>query len=296
MFGVELRFKDPMAAIPMAREVRKRLDGPYRVVDWQELNHNLFTALKMQKVMISLLLVIIILVAAFNIIASLTMIVMSKVREIAILKSMGAPAATLARVFLVAGTSVGAVGTLLGTASGLMVCGLARLYGYPLDPKVYLIGKLPVEILPRELVAVAAATLAICILSTLYPSVRASAPACRRRVATHLAAGAFARHRSGPQRRGSAPALQSRPSPRAFRSRRRPAAASGCRRLALGLVGVVLRRALGHDAVGRHAQDIVGAERTLGDDLGVGLERVGDQAGVVGADDRGRARRAALES
>ena len=174
VFGVELRFADPQMAIAMASEVRRRLDGPYRVVDWQELNHNLFTALKMQKVIISLLLVLIILVAAFNIIASLTMIVLSKVREIAIMKSMGAPAAMLARLFLVAGTSVGGVGTLLGIACGLMVCGLAQLYGYPLDPKVYLIGRLPVDIAPREIVAVAAATLAICVLATLYPSLRAS--------------------------------------------------------------------------------------------------------------------------
>ncbi len=174
VFGVELRFADPQQAIPMAKEVRRRLDGPYRVVDWQELNHNLFTALKMQKVIISLLLVLIILVAAFNIIASLTMIVLSKVREIAIMKSMGAPSAMLARLFLVAGTSVGGVGTVLGIACGLMVCGLAQLYGYPLDPKVYLIGRLPVDIAPREIVAVAAATLAICVLATLYPSLRAS--------------------------------------------------------------------------------------------------------------------------
>lgn len=174
VFGVELRFAQPEAAIPMAKEVRKLLDGPYRVVDWQELNHNLFTALKMQKVIISLLLVLIILVAAFNIIASLTMIVLSKVREIAILKSMGAPSQMLAQMFLVAGTSVGGVGTVLGIACGLMVCGLAQLYGYPLDPKVYYIGQLPVDVAPREIIAVATATLAICVLATLYPSLRAS--------------------------------------------------------------------------------------------------------------------------
>jgi len=174
VFGVELRFADANQAIGMAKEVRRRLPGPYRVVDWQELNHNLFTALKTQKVAISLLLVLIILVAAFNIIASLTMIVLSKVREIAILGSMGARAGMLARLFLVAGTSVGAVGTVIGIGCGLLVCGLAQAYGYPLDPKVYLIGKLPVQVAPREIVAVAAATLAICVLATLYPSLRAS--------------------------------------------------------------------------------------------------------------------------
>jgi lipoprotein-releasing system permease protein len=174
VFGVELRFSDPMMALTKVQEVKRRLDAPYRVIDWKELNHNLFMALTMQKVMISLLLVLIILVAAFNIIASLTMIVLSKVREIAILKSMGARSTTVARVFLVGGTTVGAIGTSLGILYGLLVCGLARLYGYPLDPKVYLIGKLPVQIAPSELVAVAAATLGICFLATLYPAWRAS--------------------------------------------------------------------------------------------------------------------------
>jgi lipoprotein-releasing system permease protein len=172
--GVELRFSDPMMALSAAPEVKRRLDGPYRIIDWKELNHNLFMALTMQKVIISLLLVLIIVVAAFNIIASLTMIVLSKVREIAILKSMGAPAGMVARVFLIGGTTVGGVGTGLGIAFGLLICLLARLYGYPLDPKVYLIGALPVRIAGGEILAVAAATLGICFLATLYPSLRAS--------------------------------------------------------------------------------------------------------------------------
>jgi lipoprotein-releasing system permease protein len=172
--GVELRFSDPMMALSAAPEIKRRLDGPYRIIDWKELNHNLFMALTMQKVIISLLLVLIIVVAAFNIIASLTMIVLSKVREVAILKSMGAPASMVARVFLIGGTTVGAIGTGLGIAFGLLICLLARLYGYPLDPKVYLIGSLPVQIAAHEILAVAAATLSICFLATLYPSLRAS--------------------------------------------------------------------------------------------------------------------------
>jgi lipoprotein-releasing system permease protein len=174
VFGVELRFSDPHQALNMVKEVKRRLDAPYRVIDWKELNHNLFTALSTQKLIISTLLLLIIIVAAFNIIASLTMIVLSKVREIAILKSMGARSLTVARIFLVGGTTVGAVGTVLGILYGLLICVLARLYGYPLDPKVYLIGRLPVEIPAVEIIGVAAATLAICFLATLYPSVRAS--------------------------------------------------------------------------------------------------------------------------
>jgi lipoprotein-releasing system permease protein len=174
VFGVELRFADPMTALKAGPEVKRRLDAPYRVIDWKELNHNLFMALTMQKVIISLLLVLIIVVAAFNIIASLHMIVLSKRREIAILKSMGARSSMVAGIFLIGGTTVGGVGTALGIAYGLVVSLLAHLYGYPLDPRVYLIGKLPVRIAPGEVAAVAAATLVICFVATLYPSLRAS--------------------------------------------------------------------------------------------------------------------------
>jgi lipoprotein-releasing system permease protein len=155
-------------------EVKRRLDAPYRVIDWRELNHNLFTALTVQKLVISLILVIIIVVAAFNIIAALTMIVLSKVREIAILKSMGARSSMVAGVFLVGGTTVGAIGIGMGIAYGLLVCLLAYFYGYALDPRVYLIGRLPVRISIGEVTAVAAATMLISFLATLYPSIRAS--------------------------------------------------------------------------------------------------------------------------
>jgi len=172
--GVELRFTDPLLALGSVKDVKRRLAAPHRIIDWKDLNHNLFMALTMQKVIISLLLVLIIIVAAFNIIASLTMIVLSKVPEIAILKSMGARASMVARVFLIGGAMVGAVGTGFGIGYGLLVCVLAQIYGYPLDPKVYLIGKLPVRISPSEIAAVAAATLIICFLATLSPSLRAS--------------------------------------------------------------------------------------------------------------------------
>jgi lipoprotein-releasing system permease protein len=172
--GVELRFSDPIMALGAVKEVKRRLGAPHRIIDWKELNHNLFMALTMQKVIISLLLVLIIVVAAFNIIASLTMIVLSKIPEIAILKSMGARSSMVARIFVIGGLTVGAFGTGLGIGYGLLVCLLARLYGYPLDPKVYLIGQLPVQIAPIEITGVAAATLGICFLATLYPSLRAS--------------------------------------------------------------------------------------------------------------------------
>jgi lipoprotein-releasing system permease protein len=174
IFGVEVRFGDPMQAIRMEPEVERRLGPETRVIDWKTLNRNLFAALTMQKLVISLLLFFIIVVAAFNIIASLMLIVLSKVREIAILSSMGARSATLLRVFLAAGTFVGFAGTGLGILCGLAICGLATLYGYPLDPKVYLIARLPVQISVGELLLVAGITQLICFVATLYPAVRAA--------------------------------------------------------------------------------------------------------------------------
>ncbi len=174
LFGLELRFFDPRRALEVEPEVIARLGYEPRLMDWETLNHNLFRALLMQKLIIALFLVIIIVVAAFNIIASLTMIVLSKVREMAILSAMGARKGGLLRLFLVAGSLVGFVGVGLGLVYGLAVCALASVYGYPLDPKVYLIAELPVQISVGEVVFVAAATQLICVLATIYPAVRAS--------------------------------------------------------------------------------------------------------------------------
>jgi lipoprotein-releasing system permease protein len=174
LFGVELRFHKARRALEVEPEVVARLGYAPRIINWEELNHNLFRALLMQKLIIALFLMIIIVVAAFNIIASLTMIVLSKVREIAILSAMGARKGGLLRLFLVAGSLVGFVGVGLGLVYGLAVCGLAWLYGYPLDPKVYLIAELPVQISLTELVFVAASTQLICVLATIYPALRAS--------------------------------------------------------------------------------------------------------------------------
>jgi len=174
IFGLELRFSDPMLALRMEEEVENRLGPDRRIIDWKTLNKNLFTALAMQKIIISLLLVLIIVVAAFNILASLMLVVLSKVREVAILAAMGSRRGSLLGVFLVSGSIVGFVGTGLGILYGLALCGLAMLYGYPLDPKVYLIARLPVEVSGLEILCVALATQVIGLWATLYPAWRAS--------------------------------------------------------------------------------------------------------------------------
>jgi lipoprotein-releasing system permease protein len=174
--GVEMKLADVDRASEVARRLEEKLGGdPYMVVDWRSLNNNLFTALTIQKVALLVFLTLIIIVAAFNMVAALTMMVLDKVKEIAILKSMGANAVGVSGIFQVVGMTIGGLGTLLGLLLGLALCHVVARYGYELDPKVYLIDKLPIQVDPFEVALVAAMTLAICFVATLYPALKASA-------------------------------------------------------------------------------------------------------------------------
>jgi len=173
--GVELKLDD----IDLARDLGKKLyddlgGSPYRVIDWEELNHNLFAALRTQKVAITVILTIIIIVAAFNIIAAMTMLVIGKAKEIAILKSMGMRSSGVARVFMAAGLLIGLIGTACGLGVGLTTIAVLRRYNYQLDPHVYLIDQLPVKVNVDELVMTACITLAICLGATVYPALKAA--------------------------------------------------------------------------------------------------------------------------
>ncbi|MCU1280488.1 MAG: hypothetical protein JWM53_4034, partial [bacterium] len=173
--GVQLRLDDIETAHDVSKKLSDDLGGlTYRVIDWEELNHNLFAALRTQKVAITLILTIIVIVAAFNIIAAMTMLVIGKSREIAILKSMGMRATGVARLFQTTGLIIGVIGIGCGLAVGLMTIAILRRYGYQLDPHVYLIDRLPVKVNLDELVMTACITLAICLLATLYPAIRAA--------------------------------------------------------------------------------------------------------------------------
>lgn len=173
--GVELRVDDIDRAAEVSHSLLRHLGGsPYRVIDWEELNHNLFTALRMQKVALVIFLTLIILVAAFNIVAAMTMLVIDKTKEIAILKSMGMRSAGIAGVFQIAGLTIGGIGTAAGLALGLLLCAVVRHYGYHLDARVYLIDELPVQVQLSELALTAGITLAICFLATVYPSLKAA--------------------------------------------------------------------------------------------------------------------------
>src|SRR5260370_18614761 len=120
VMGVELKVKDVERAEKIAEKLEKALGGPpYQVQDWYELNHNLFTALNLQKLALVIILTLIIVVATVNMVSALFMAVTEKTREIAILKSMGATSWSVGWIFLLVGTAIGAVGTVLGIAIAL---------------------------------------------------------------------------------------------------------------------------------------------------------------------------------
>jgi lipoprotein-releasing system permease protein len=169
--GVEIRLHDLDKAPEVARRLERVLGGgPYHTLDWQELNRNLFTALTIQKIMLSLVIGAIILVAAFNVIATLIMVVLEKKREIAILKAMGARFFGVLLIFMVQGLLIGVVGTAIGVVLGGGIVGYLERFQFPLDPHVYLIDHLPVKSSPTELIITIAVALGICIAATIIPS------------------------------------------------------------------------------------------------------------------------------
>ena len=173
--GIEMKVAQPAQAYRVARSLERALGGdPYVVMDWHELNNNLFTALTLQKVALVVFMTLIIVVAAFNMVASLTMMVFDRTKEIAIMKSMGATDFGVARIFQLVGLTIGGVGAVVGLALGLLLCVVIERYGYPLNPKVYLIDRLPISVQLTEVLLVGGITIVICFLSTLYPALRAS--------------------------------------------------------------------------------------------------------------------------
>jgi lipoprotein-releasing system permease protein len=169
--GVEMKVNDIDRARAIKGMVREKLaNGVYHTLDWEELNHGLFTALRIQQILMSLVLALIIVVAAFTVIATLIMVVLDKKREIAVLKAMGARDGALLRVFLYQGGIIGVVGTLVGLGLGYLVCQLLVVYGLPLDPKVYFISRLPVVMRASDFALVGAFAVLVCLVATLRPA------------------------------------------------------------------------------------------------------------------------------
>ena len=175
VMGIELKIKNVDRADEIARKLGAELgEPPYQVQDWYELNHNLFDALRLQKIVLVAVLTCIIIVAAFNMVSALIMMVTDKTREIAILKSMGSTSIDIAKVFQVVGISIGGLGTILGILLGLTACWAVKEFGYHLDPKVYLIDRLPIAVRWIEVAVVAGITMVISIIATLFPAAKAS--------------------------------------------------------------------------------------------------------------------------
>jgi lipoprotein-releasing system permease protein len=168
--GLELKVRDPDATEEVVARIRTLLGAGYEVQDWKELNRNLFSALKLEKIAMFIVLCFIILVAAFSIIANGIMLVMEKGREIAILKSMGASDGAVLTVFILLGLYIGVLGTCAGISVGVLACLALARWGLSLDADVYYITQLPVRMNPYEIAAVAAAAISIAILATLYPA------------------------------------------------------------------------------------------------------------------------------
>jgi lipoprotein-releasing system permease protein len=173
--GLEVRTPTRMEADAVAARLSNVLGFPYRVLTWREQNSSLFQALTLEKLAMRVILLLIVLVAAFNIVSTLTMVVKDKTREIGILKAMGLPAASVRRVFLTQGLVIGAVGTGVGVALGLSVAAaIDRWKLIALDPTVYFIDHLPVTIEPLDVAWIVIASIAIAVLATLYPSRQAA--------------------------------------------------------------------------------------------------------------------------
>ena len=175
MTGIEIKVKDIEATGALGRSVLKTLGGyPYRTKDWKEMNRNLFSALKLEKIAMFIILTFIILVASFNILSTLIMVVLEKGKEIAILKSMGATDSSIMKVFVVYGLIIGGLGTSIGVVLGFVSCLLIRQFGVGLDPEVYYISQLPVRMNPVEFIVVAVSAVVVSYLATLYPSLQAA--------------------------------------------------------------------------------------------------------------------------
>jgi lipoprotein-releasing system permease protein len=173
--GIDLRLDDPYEA-PAVEQVLRRTIGveDYSILEWQQLNANLFQSIRTQKSILTVILSLVSTVAGFNVLAALWTMVVRRTPEIAIMMSMGSTESGVARIFQFTGMTIGAVGAVAGVLFGLLLCWLVELYGYTLDPEVYFIERLPVEISLVQVGAVLALTMGISFVATIPPSLRAS--------------------------------------------------------------------------------------------------------------------------
>jgi len=150
------------------------LEYPFYIRDWMDINQSLFSALKLEKTAMFVILTLIILVAAFNIASALIMMVMEKTKDIAVLKAMGATHAMIRRIFILKGMIIGVTGTVLGTLSGVGICTILKKYEFIRLPEAYPFSTLPVQLEVADVALITLSAIVICFLSTLYPSYKAA--------------------------------------------------------------------------------------------------------------------------
>ena len=181
--GVRLRMHDMDQAFAVARDLALRLQGPYRVSDWTRDNANMFRALRMEKTVMAILLSLIIAMGAFNLVSSQVMLVTDKQADIAILRTLGLSPGGVMQVFVVQGSVIGLIGTVIGVASGIVLTLnlesllqlIERITGVVLMPAdVYYITGLPTELRVPDIVAIASVSLAMAFAATIYPAWRAA--------------------------------------------------------------------------------------------------------------------------
>ena len=181
--GIRLKLTDLWLAPRLAREIAYDLGGVYRVVDWTQVHSNFFRALAVEKRMMSIILFLIVAVAAFNIVSTLVMVVTDKQSDIAVLRTLGTSPGRVMGIFMVQGTAIGFVGTLIGVIAGVLlalnlepiIAGIEGLFGiHFLDPSIYYISDLPSDVHASDVLVIAAAAFLMSVLATLYPAWRAA--------------------------------------------------------------------------------------------------------------------------
>lgn len=173
--GIEVRVPDAMDADRVGGRIEDALGFPYRAEDWKSMNSSLFSALQLEKMAMGIILLLIVVVAAFNIISTLVMVVADKTREIGILKSMGLQAAQVQRIFILQGVVIGTVGSFFGVTGGLLLTWLLDRYEFIKIPgDVYFIDRLPVSFDPVDIGTILFASLLISFLATIYPARQAA--------------------------------------------------------------------------------------------------------------------------
>ncbi|NEX19609.1 lipoprotein-releasing ABC transporter permease subunit [Thiorhodococcus mannitoliphagus] len=181
--GVRLKLDDMWEAPRLAREIAYDLGGVYRLVDWTQVHANFFSALAMEKRMMGIILFLIVAVAAFNIVSTLVMVVTDKQSDIAVMRTLGVSPARVMGIFMVQGTAIGLIGTLLGMIVGVLLAfnvepvvgAIEQVFGiHFLDPNIYYISALPSDVHLSDVLAIGGGAFVMSVLATLYPAWRAA--------------------------------------------------------------------------------------------------------------------------